>query len=68
MRTILSDAAVTAVSAGSAPFRGEFKPDTSMAALVGTSAKGKWKLTLTDGFNGDPGVLTGWALHIKPAP
>jgi len=67
-RIVLSDAAATAVSAGVAPFRGDFTPFEPLSVLAGKRAQGMWKLTLFDSFPGDQGQLVSWALHITPAP
>jgi subtilisin-like proprotein convertase family protein len=37
-----------------------------MAGLVGTVAKGKWKLKIEDGGVGEPGELLSWRLFVRP--
>jgi subtilisin-like proprotein convertase family protein len=46
--TIFDDQAATAISAGTAPFAGSFRPDGSLATLNGKPANGTWKLHIED--------------------
>jgi subtilisin-like proprotein convertase family protein len=67
-RTIFDDSAATSITAASAPFVGTFKPEGSLAALIGkfgSSANGTWKLRLTDSVNGWEGALYCWSLMIQ---
>ncbi|HEX3150787.1 MAG TPA: proprotein convertase P-domain-containing protein, partial [Gemmataceae bacterium] len=54
VRTVLSDeaSATNTLATGAAPYRGDFRPDNSLAGLVGTSAKGTWKLRVEDTVTG----------------
>jgi subtilisin-like proprotein convertase family protein len=64
-RTVLSDAAATSITAGTIPYRGDFKPATSLAALTGQSAQGTWKLRIENiGFAG-VATLNSWSLFIR---
>ena len=64
-RTIFDDSAATAISAGSAPFVGTFRPQSPLSAFVGTSPVGAWRLQLTDGgFFGSPDTLRAWSLFL----
>ncbi len=65
--TVLDDAAATAISAGTAPFTGSFRPEQPFAALIGEPAAGNWQLTLADRANGDTGTLVSWTLAIETA-
>jgi subtilisin-like proprotein convertase family protein len=66
VRTILSDAATDSVATGSAPFRGDFQPEQSLAALAGRVVTGTWKLKVEDTGTGDAGSLLSWGLYVKP--
>lgn len=62
--TVLDDEAAVAITAGSAPFTGSYRPEGSLAALDGRSANGTWPLELTDDAAGDVGTLNNWELTI----
>jgi subtilisin-like proprotein convertase family protein len=69
VRTVLSDEspAANTIAGGAAPYRGDFRPDSPLSGLVGTNAKGTWKLRVEDTLTGaDVGQLLSWALYIKP--
>jgi cysteine-rich repeat protein len=61
-RTFLDDAAATAVTAGTAPFTGRFRPEQPLAGLRGQPADGTWTLNVADDLSGDAGTLNGWSL------
>ncbi|HXC97717.1 MAG TPA: autotransporter-associated beta strand repeat-containing protein [Verrucomicrobiae bacterium] len=64
-RTTFDDSATTAIAAGSAPFVGTFQPQSPLAAFIGTSPVGAWRLQLTDGgFFGSPDTLRAWSLFL----
>jgi subtilisin-like proprotein convertase family protein len=65
--TVFDDAAATAISAGTAPFAGAFRPDGSLAALAGSPSEGNWTLKINDGASGDSGTLFCWQLEITRA-
>jgi subtilisin-like proprotein convertase family protein len=57
-RTTFSDAfSATPISAGVAPFAGQFNPEEPFAALVGLPTDGLWKLRITDAAGGDTGTV-----------
>jgi subtilisin-like proprotein convertase family protein len=66
VRTVLSDAATTPIGDGTAPFRGDFQPSQSLAALAGRAMTGTWKLRVEDTGTGDAGSLLSWGLYVKP--
>jgi subtilisin-like proprotein convertase family protein len=66
VRTVLSDSATTPIGSGTAPFRGDFQPEESLASLVGRAATGTWKLRVEDTGTGDAGSLLSWGLYVKP--
>ncbi len=63
--TILDDEAATAITSGTAPFAGSYRPEGSLAVLDGKSITGTWTLEVTDDTSGDIGTLNSWSLIIK---
>jgi serine protease len=66
-RTVLSDDAALDLASGAAPFRGEFRPESPLAAVAGQVTRGRWKLIIEDVAQGDIGRLLSWALYVTPA-
>lgn len=69
-RTTFDDAAATAISAGTAPFIGSFRPDTPLSQFNGKSGaavNGTWKLLVSDLAPPDIGTVQCWSLFISPA-
>ncbi len=62
--TVFDDEAATAITAGTAPFTGSFRPEGSLATLDGIPAAGSWTLEITDDTGGDSGQLLGWSILI----
>jgi subtilisin-like proprotein convertase family protein/fibronectin type 3 domain-containing protein len=62
--TVFDDAAATAITAGTAPFTGSFRPEGSLATLNGKTAAGTWTLEVTDDASGDTGTLNSWSLQL----
>jgi subtilisin-like proprotein convertase family protein len=62
--TIFDDEATTAITSGSAPFTGRFRPEGSLATLDGLSAAGTWTLEVTDDAGADQGQLVDWTLIL----
>lgn len=62
--TVFDDDATTAISAGTAPFTGTFKPESPLSALNGKLMTGDWKLVITDMSNLDGGTLLDWTLDV----
>lgn len=69
--TVFDDAAGTAITAGVAPFVGTFRPEGSLATLIGKSPgtmNGNWILHVTDdNLNGFTGTLHCWKLNVSQA-
>ncbi|MBP7867799.1 MAG: S8 family serine peptidase [Acidobacteria bacterium] len=62
--TVFSDSATTAISAGSAPFAGSYKPESVLSALNGKPLAGTWTLQITDTYpSSDHGTLYCWQLE-----
>jgi len=68
-RTTFSDAAATAITAASAPFRGTFRPEQPLSIYRGkfaSSVNGTWHLRITDDTAGGAGTLHCWSIQILP--
>lgn len=68
-RTTFSDAAVTAITSGAAPFRGTFRPEQSLSAYrgkFGSDVNGTWHLNIADDTGGGVGTLRCWSITIFP--
>lgn len=65
--TTFDDQAATAITSGTAPFTGSFRPQTSLTMFNGQVANGTWQLQVSDNGAGDTGTLTGWSLSITGA-
>lgn len=46
------------------PGQGTYRPETSLAPLLGQSAAGTWRLEVTDAGPFDVGTLRGWGLRV----
>jgi subtilisin-like proprotein convertase family protein len=55
--TIFDDEAATAISQGSAPWTGRYRPDTPLNRLDGKSAQGTWRLEVHDDLPGHSGTV-----------
>ena len=65
--TSFDDDARTAISAGTAPFIGTFRPDGPLAAfsgLAGTNVNGVWRLRVADTKLANIGTLQCWSLAL----
>lgn len=60
--TIFSDSAAAAISSGTAPFSGTFRPTQPLSGLNGKPANGTWTLRVVDNLSGDFGTLNGWSI------
>jgi len=69
LRTSFNDAASTAITAGSAPFLGVFRPEQPLAGFnekFGSAANGTWRLRVADDTPGAQGSVRCWSLFISP--
>jgi autotransporter-associated beta strand protein len=65
-RTTFDDAAGTAITAGTAPFVGTFRPHSPLSAFNFNGApNGNWRLRISDGFGGSVGTLRAWSLFLS---
>ncbi|HET6890303.1 MAG TPA: proprotein convertase P-domain-containing protein [Pyrinomonadaceae bacterium] len=55
--TVFDNSALSAISAGVAPFSGAFRPDQALAAFNGRNSVGTWKLRVTDTAAQDVGTV-----------
>ena len=68
-RTTFSDLGLAAITAGSAPFVGTFRPEQALSAFNGKSGaavNGTWRLRVADDTAGAVGSLRCWSLFISP--
>jgi len=62
--TLFDDDASNAISTGTAPFTGTFKPESVLSIFNEKNAKGNWTLTIEDKAGGDVGKLISWKLIV----
>jgi subtilisin family serine protease/subtilisin-like proprotein convertase family protein len=63
--TVLDDEASQAISAGSAPFNGSYRPEQALSAFDGKNASGTWYLVIVDtNPNSNAGTLNSWSITI----
>jgi subtilisin-like proprotein convertase family protein len=55
--TYLSDNATSSITTGTPPFTGRYRPEQSLASLVGRPATGTWQLVFRDDFAGEAGTV-----------
>ncbi len=60
--TILDDEATQLITTGKAPFAGSYRPEGSLADMIGKDFAGTWILEVTDDYDGDTGTLESWCL------
>ncbi len=66
--TIFIDGAATAITAGSAPFTGQFRPEQSLDVYAGETAAGTWQLDVADDAGSDTGSFTQFELALCVTP
>ena len=66
--TTFDDEAATAITAGTAPFAGSFRPEQPLSAFDGRGMNGTWTLRVTDDLGGDVGVVGCVTLQITSSP
>ncbi len=62
LHTTLTDDANKDVSAGKAPYSGDYKPEHALSVFAGMDPKGEWKLSIRDVQMGNEGVLKAWGI------
>ncbi len=63
--TLFDDEAANAVSAGTAPFTGAFRPDQPLNRFDGKSAAGDWTLRMVDTTALNSGQLLSWSIEFS---
>ncbi|HKQ50547.1 MAG TPA: proprotein convertase P-domain-containing protein [Phycisphaerae bacterium] len=63
--TIFDDEAATAITSGSPPYAGTYRPEQLLSAFDGQLAGGNWTLTVQDTASQDTGTLISWRLFIE---
>ncbi|MGC4119622.1 MAG: proprotein convertase P-domain-containing protein [Myxococcales bacterium] len=66
--TLFDDAATTAITAGTAPFTGSFRPEQSLSTFVGAAVQGTWSLKVVDTASGDTGSVQKLTLRFCLTP
>jgi subtilisin-like proprotein convertase family protein len=64
--TVFDDSAALAISSGTPPFSGTFRPDQPLSSFYPKPATGNWKLEVVDSYSGDGGSLNSWKLEVFP--
>jgi len=62
---LLDDQANQPITEGTSPYKGSFRPETTLSAFHGQSATGQWSLQIYDAIYADTGTLLRWELHIQ---
>jgi subtilisin-like proprotein convertase family protein len=66
--TVFDDEAATNISAGTAPYTGNFRPQNDqLSRFDGKSRRGTWTLRVRDLFEGDTGTLQEWGVGTQRA-
>jgi subtilisin family serine protease/subtilisin-like proprotein convertase family protein len=65
--TVFDDQAAVAITAGSAPFSGTYRPAGKLSTFNGLGANGTWTLRVTDSFTTDTGTINSWSVTISSA-
>ena len=60
--TAFDDEAATAITSGTPPYTGSFRPEGLLSSFDNKSANGTWTLEVTDNAANDAGTLYGWSL------
>lgn len=62
--TIFDDASGTAITSGSAPFAGTYRPEGNLTDFNGEDPSGTWTLSIADRANGDTGILNSFSIEV----
>jgi gliding motility-associated-like protein len=65
INTCFSPTAVTAITAGAAPFTGSFLPEQSFNGLNGHNTNGTWQLFVQDDAGIDTGTIRDWTITFN---
>jgi len=67
LTTVLDDEAANAITSGSAPFNGTYRPMEPLSTFAGEDAQGIWTLEVQDDAQNDTGTLLYWSISVKLA-
>ena len=62
--TVLDQGAALAISNGSAPFAGAYRPESTLDAFNGKALNGTWRLRMRDAYSRNIGTNLCWSLEI----
>lgn len=62
--TIFDDTAGTAITSGSPPFNGRYRPQEAFSSYNNRQGAGQWRLQISDYAGGDSGRLYEWWIHM----
>jgi subtilisin-like proprotein convertase family protein len=62
--TVFDDEAATAITAGTPPYTGSFRPESPLSALDGGVMNGAWQLTFNDQATGDSGTIQNCTIEV----
>ncbi|MHC4499840.1 MAG: proprotein convertase P-domain-containing protein, partial [Planctomycetota bacterium] len=65
IQTVLDDDATSQIVSGSAPFTGQYQPESVLGELESENPNGTWKLEITDTATGNAGTLNHWSITIS---
>lgn len=65
--TTIDDEAAVAITSGTAPFSGTYRPESPLSALDGQDPAGTWWLEIHDDRSPTTGTLNSWSLIISSA-
>lgn len=63
--TVFSDSATSAISSGSNPFTGSWRPEQSLSTFLGEPVNGNWQLEIVDAFSIESGTLQAVTLNFE---
>ncbi|GAB4511501.1 MAG: hypothetical protein OHK0046_09670 [Anaerolineae bacterium] len=64
INTVFDDSAALAISSGTPPFTGTFRPETPLSVFDNTAVNGDWNFNFEDTANGTDGTVDGITLTI----
>ncbi|MFC1858424.1 PA14 domain-containing protein [Thermodesulfobacteriota bacterium] len=64
-KTTFDDSATTAITSGSAPFTGTFKPEQPLSTFNGQDPNGQWRLEVYDSLGYYEGSINFWSIDIQ---
>ena len=62
--TVLDQSAATAISSGSAPFAGTYRPESTLNTFNGKPLNGTWRLRMRDSYSKNAGTNLCWSIRV----